>query len=51
MARERLEPMLSDAAIAPQPVPKGVRRLPKFDATVLSLYARALSVGEIHGHV
>ncbi len=32
-------------------MPKGVRRLPKFDATVLSLYARGLTVSEIQGHV
>lgn len=38
-------------SFTPQLVPKGVRRLPKFDATVLSLYARGLTVSEIQGHV
>ena len=38
-------------SFTPQLVPKGVRRLPKFDATVLSLYARGLSVREIQAHV
>src|SRR5690606_32540691 len=32
-------------------VPKGVRRLPGFDAKVLSLYARGLTVREIQGHL
>lgn len=36
---------------APQLVPKGVRRLPGFDAKVLSLYARGLTVREIQGHL
>src|ERR1041385_2191576 len=36
---------------APQLVPKGVRRLPGFDAKVLSLYARGLTVREIRGHL
>ena len=35
----------------PQLVPKGVRRLPGFDAKVLSLYARGLTVREIRGHL
>lgn len=35
----------------PQLVPKGVRRLPGFDAKVLSLYARGLTVREIQGHL
>jgi transposase-like protein len=35
----------------PQLVPKGVRRLPGFDAKVLSLYARGLPVREIQGHL
>jgi len=35
----------------PQVVPKGVRRLPGFDAKVLSLYARGLTVREIQGHL
>ncbi len=35
----------------PQLVPKGVRRLPKFDLNVLSLYARGMSVREIQGHL
>jgi putative transposase len=38
-------------SFTPQLVPNGVRRLPKFDATVLSLYARGLTVREIQGHV
>ncbi len=36
---------------APQLVPKGIRRLPGFDAKVLSLYARGLTVREIQGHL
>lgn len=36
---------------APQLVPKNARRLPKFDATVLSLYARGMSVREIQAHL
>jgi hypothetical protein len=32
-------------------VPKGVRRLPQFDANVLSLYARGMTVREIQGHL
>lgn len=36
---------------APQLVPKGVRRLPGFDAKVISLYARGLTVREIQGHL
>lgn len=35
----------------PQLVPKGVRRLPGFDAKVLALYARGLTVREIQGHL
>ena len=35
---------------APQIVPKGVRRLPQFDAKVRSLYARGVSVRAIQGH-
>lgn len=38
-------------SFTPQLVPKGVRRLPKFDATVLSLYARGLTVREIQGYL
>jgi len=38
-------------SFTPQLVPKGVRRLPKFDATVLALYARGLSVSEIQGYL
>jgi transposase-like protein len=40
-----------DGTFAPQLVPKGVRRLPGFDAKVLSLYARGLTVREIQGHL
>jgi len=36
---------------APQLVPKGVRRLPRFDQNVLSLYARGMSVREIREHL
>src|SRR5215208_6409153 len=36
---------------APQLVPKNARRLPKFDETVLSLYARGMSVREIQEHL
>jgi putative transposase len=32
-------------------VPKGVRRLPRFDQNVLSLYARGMSVREIREHL
>lgn len=35
----------------PQLVPKNVRRLPGFDAKVLSLYARGMTVREIQGHL
>jgi putative transposase len=35
----------------PQLVPKGVRRLPRFDQNVLSLYARGMSVREIRAHL
>lgn len=35
----------------PQLVPKGVRRLPGFDAKVLALYARGMTVREIQGHL
>ena len=40
-----------DGSFAPQLVPKGVRRLPQFDANVLSLYARGVSVREIQAHL
>ena len=35
----------------PQFVPKGVRRLPGFDATVLALYARGLTVRELQAYL
>jgi transposase-like protein len=35
----------------PQLVPKNARRLPKFDQTVLSLYARGMSVRDIQAHL
>ena len=35
----------------PQLVPKNARRLPGFDAKVISLYARGMSVREIQGHL
>jgi putative transposase len=40
-----------DGSFAPQLVPKGVRRLPQFDANVMSLYARGMSVREIQAHL
>jgi transposase-like protein len=40
-----------DGTFAPQLVPKGVRRLPRFDQNVLSLYARGMTVREIQGHL
>ena len=40
-----------DGTFTPQLVPKGVRRLPQFDAHVLSLYARGVTVREIQGHL
>ena len=36
---------------SPQLVPTGVRRLPQFDANVLSLYARGVSVRDIQAHL
>lgn len=38
-------------SFTPQLVPKGVRRLPQFDANVLSLYARGVSVRDIQAHL
>jgi putative transposase len=40
-----------DGSFRPQLVPTGVRRLPQFDANVLSLYARGVSVREIQAHL
>lgn len=40
-----------EGTFTPQLVPKGARRLPGFDAKVLSLYARGLTVREIQGHL
>ena len=40
-----------DGSFEPQLVPTGVRRLPQFDATVLSLYARGMTVRDIQAHV
>jgi putative transposase len=40
-----------EGSFEPQLVPKGVRRLPQFDANVLSLYARGVSVREIQAHL
>jgi putative transposase len=40
-----------DGTFTPLFVPKGVRRLPQFDANVLSLYARGVSVREIQAHL
>lgn len=36
---------------APQFIPKHVRRLPRFDQNVLSLYARGMTVREIQAHL
>lgn len=36
---------------APRLVPTGVRRLPRFDQNVLSLYARGMTVREIRGGI
>jgi putative transposase len=38
-------------SFTPQFVPKGVRRLPGFDETVLQLYARGLSVRELQAYL
>lgn len=40
-----------DGTFAPQLIPKHVRRLPRFDDNVLSLYARGMSVREIQEHL
>lgn len=40
-----------EGTFTPLLVPKGVRRLPQFDANVLSLYARGVSVREIQAHL
>jgi transposase-like protein len=40
-----------DGSFRPQLVPTGVRRLPQFDAHVLSLYARGISVRDIQAHL
>ena len=40
-----------DGSFRPQLVPTGVRRLPQFDANVLSLYARGVTVREIQAHL
>lgn len=40
-----------DSSFAPQFVPKGVRRLPGFDETVLALYARGLTTRELQGYL
>jgi putative transposase len=39
------------SSFAPQFVPKGVRRLPGFDETVLALYARGLTTRELQGYL
>jgi putative transposase len=38
-------------SFTPQLVPKGARRLPRFDQNVLSLYTRGMSVREIREHL
>jgi putative transposase len=40
-----------DGTFTPRFVPKGVRRLPQFDANVRSLYARGVTVREIQAHL
>jgi putative transposase len=40
-----------DGTFAPVLIPKNVRRLPRFDANVLSLYARGMTVREIQEHL
>ena len=40
-----------EGTFRPQLVPTGMRRLPQFDANVLSLYARGVSVREIQAHL
>ncbi len=40
-----------EGSFRPQLVPTGVRRLAQFDANVLSLYARGVSVREIQAHL
>jgi putative transposase len=40
-----------DGSFTPLLVPKGVRRLPRFDQNVLSLYARGMTVREIQAHL
>lgn len=40
-----------DSSFAPQLVPKNARRLPKFDAHVLSLYAHGMTLREIQEHL
>jgi transposase-like protein len=40
-----------EGTFRPQLVPTGVRRLPQFDANVLSLYARGVTVREIQAHL
>jgi putative transposase len=40
-----------DGTFVPVLVPKNARRLPRFDANVLSLYARGMSVREIQEHL
>jgi putative transposase len=40
-----------EGTFEPQFIPKHVRRLPRFDQNVLSLYARGMTVREIQGHL
>lgn len=40
-----------EGSFTPQLIPKGARRLPRFDQNVLSLYARGMSVREIQEHL
>ena len=40
-----------DGSFAPQLIPKNARRLPKFDAHVLSLYAHGLTMREMQEHL
>ena len=40
-----------EGPLSPQLIPKNVRRLPKFDAHVLSLYAHGMTMREIQEHL
>lgn len=40
-----------DGEFAPQLIPKGIRRFSGFDESVISLYARGMTMSEIQGHL